>query len=233
MNISPSSTSEYMQLVYNITTKMRNRIRERGFVYLIKRIIYKFLKFFIEKRTIIIHKRDLCYDPPQEMTIPWVGKLDLLVCDKLLTSDSSYMLQIKETSELSQREIEDRFHNGDICFLVKDENGTLAHFSWVCFKKRYIEHVDYLLKLKEDEASVYNCYTFEKYRGFSIYPWALTNIQKFLKIKGIRNVYIEISMSNVASIMGAKKAGFMAIANIKYVCVFKVIKFKKRVENKA
>lgn len=204
----------------------------RKIVYLAQRIISKFGKFVIDRRAMVMYKRNLRYGWSENIMPPAIYKLNLVVYDKLNSSNISYMRQIAKTSELTQREIEDRFRNGDICFLVTDENGILAHFIWVCFKKRYIEYVDHLLKLKEDEASVYNGYTFEEYRGFSIYPWVLVNIQKFLKTKGIQNVYADININNSASIKGVKKAGFELIGDIKFVSVFRVIKFKKIIENK-
>ncbi|EPY2271625.1 hypothetical protein ACXAUS_000410 [Clostridium sporogenes] len=96
-------------------------------------------------------------------------------------------------------------------------NGQIAHYSCVAFKRHAIREINKIFILPTEGIYIFNCYTFEKYRGKHLYYIML----KFLS-REYKNLdqYIVVSRYNNISYHVIKKAGFFKIAEFKYKKVF-------------
>lgn len=205
------------------------KIKEKGIAYCFRRLIEICISFIFQKRVTIIYEKDLVSNSKVHIKLQRKGKFILNVHTDLTTLENNSKLQIEQSSYLQTNEMKDRFVNGGICFLVKDEEEKLVHYAWACLGRRYIEFVDKNIRLNSSEAFIFNCYTFEEYRGLSIYPWTLVKIQEYFKRNDFKKIYIDALPRNVPSTKGIKKAGFIPYSKLILLIFLKFIKtFKQR-----
>lgn len=96
-------------------------------------------------------------------------------------------------------------------------NNQIAHYSCVAFKSHAIREINKIFILPTEGIYIFNCYTFQKYRGKHLYYIML----KFLS-REYKNLdkYIVVSRDNKISYHVIKKAGFFKIAEFKYKKIF-------------
>ncbi|EPY6470890.1 hypothetical protein ACWO4B_001520 [Clostridium sporogenes] len=96
-------------------------------------------------------------------------------------------------------------------------NGQIAHYSCVAFKRHAIREINKIFILPTEGIYIFNCYTFEKYRGKHLYYIMLKFLSREYKKL---DQYIVVSRYNKISYHVIKKAGFFKIAEFKYKKVF-------------
>lgn len=107
------------------------------------------------------------------------------------------------------------FDSGAFLFLVS-VGGRLAHTSWVSLRHDGAVFDALFREIDFGEAGYIGpCNTFEQFRGSGLYPYALTNIFRFLMERGIRRAVISTRNTNNASIRGIVKAGFMPFRTVR------------------
>lgn len=100
-------------------------------------------------------------------------------------------------------------------FTYKDGSGAIGHISWI-YKKNDPNRIIYLC---DNEAEIKYALTFEPCRGKGLYPATLIKIQRYLKEKGYKRVFIGVNEDNTSSIRGIQKAGFNFASRIKLIKV--------------
>ena len=98
-------------------------------------------------------------------------------------------------------------------FFIFKKNGVIGHISWIYYR----QNPNRIIKLADYEAEIKYCLTVPKYRGRRLYPATLVKIQRYLKDKGYKRVFICVNLDNNASIRGIQKAEFEPIAKIKLI----------------
>jgi RimJ/RimL family protein N-acetyltransferase len=93
------------------------------------------------------------------------------------------------------------------CFVV-EEDGRLLHASWVTTSAAWAREVGRYLGPPSGDAYVYESFTRSDARGRGIYPLALAGILTALASEGIKDVWVGVEASNLASRRAMEKAGF-------------------------
>ncbi|UJA31175.1 hypothetical protein [Clostridium sporogenes] len=129
------------------------------------------------------------------------------------------ILNEKDLESLSQKKsqtLKGEIAQGNIIYgiIINDQ---IAHYSCVAFKSHAIREINKIFILPTEGIYIFNCYTFEKYRGKQLYYIML----KFLS-REYKNLdkYIVVSRYNKISYHVIKKAGFFKIAEFKYKKIF-------------
>lgn len=108
--------------------------------------------------------------------------------------------------------------SGDIGYYAYINNKCI-HRSWVKSNEQVVyPHWACPIKLKTNQYFIHYCETAPQARGKGVYPSILSNIADDFKNKG--EVLISINANNIASITGAKKAGFRGREKIKVLVIF-------------
>ena len=99
-------------------------------------------------------------------------------------------------------------------FYVEDENGNLIHTSYVipkCFKFPFLKKADY---------EIGPCHTYSEYRGKGIYPMVLRYITSHVGEQD-STFYMIVDSTNISSIRGVLKAGFVQCGTVRKSRIFK------------
>lgn len=189
-----------------ILAKAKTLIMNEGYPSLLRKIFGLPQRMIYNKRDFYVYRHNLIhfstFDPPAPHCL-FVSSLAQL---------ESY--QASKGLEVHQFEKDSitafcRGHTGAMLVLIR---GAIAHWSWVAFNRN--SKIDVLSPLFRYNNAVYigNCYTKPLFRGNGYFPYALTEICKFIKAAGYSAAYLVVSPSNLSSIRGVNKAGFECIA---------------------
>ena len=99
-------------------------------------------------------------------------------------------------------------------FIYK-KNGAIGHISWIYYKN----DPNRIIELRKDEGEVKYSLTLPELRGKGIYPDVLIEVQRYLKGKGYKRLFICTREDNLASVRGIEKAGFTFITKINLIKV--------------
>ena len=108
-------------------------------------------------------------------------------------------------------------------FIYKDKGGAIGHISWVYYRN----DPNRIIRLGLHEGEIKYSLTLEPYRGKNLYPLTLIQIQKYLRGKGYRRVFICVEERNLPSIRGIEKAGFKTISRLQLIKVMGIQLSKK------
>ena len=144
------------------------------------------------------------------------------------------LAKAKEESKESVHELVERiwFYECGFndCYVARNaDTGELCSVAWLIsandgklvdqgFKNR-------LPRLEEDELLLENCYTFEKYRGNSIMPSVIGELQGMARGKGFQRLTTCVRQDNVASLRAFRKLAFRKFEEIHEL---KILFFTKR-----
>ena len=101
-------------------------------------------------------------------------------------------------------------------FFISSSDSELQHISWIYYKG----DPNRIIRLREDEAEIKYCLTFDTFRGQGIYPSVLQSICQYLATSGYNRIFIAVDARNLPSIRGIQKAGFERTEAIRLVKVF-------------
>lgn len=93
-------------------------------------------------------------------------------------------------------------------YYIEIEN-KVVHESFL-FKKLHIQKL-----IRTSGPTIGDCKTIEEYKGKSIYPYVINYIANQELEKGAKEVFINVSPSNISSIKGIEKAGFKPFLHVK------------------
>ncbi len=103
-------------------------------------------------------------------------------------------------------------------FFIKKNNGAIGHISWIYYKG----DPNRIIELDSDEGEIKYSLTLPELRGKGFYPATLIRIQRFLREKGYKRVFICAREDNRPSIKGIEKAGFKRVAEVNLVKIMGV-----------
>lgn len=123
---------------------------------------------------------------------------------------------IDTISVIDPQEVDRRFANGDLCFIVHDGQRCLG-FTWAHTGDCYIRGAAERLTLDPHSVYLYNIFTVEEMRGKGIYDAIQEKFFRYYKEKQVMRVYAMIEKDNLIIKNILLKAGFMIKTHIHYV----------------
>lgn len=123
---------------------------------------------------------------------------------------------IDTISVVGPSEIDRRFKNGDLCFLVQDGRRCLG-FTWGHTGDCYIRGAAERLTLDPQSAYLYGTFTIEEMRRKGIYDAIQEAFFRYYKERNVTRVYTMIEKDNLIMKEAFLKAGFKIKSHIHYV----------------
>jgi GNAT superfamily N-acetyltransferase len=116
------------------------------------------------------------------------------------------------TSHETQR----RFAAGSRCFVALVE-GVIVAYSWLSRDLERIGELERAMRMRPDEAYIWDCATLAPFRRQGIYSALLAHVAARLRSEGIRRVWIGASLRNHPSLKGFVHAGFQPALTVIYL----------------
>jgi GNAT superfamily N-acetyltransferase len=113
------------------------------------------------------------------------------------------------------REVRRRFTAGSRCFAARVD-GAIAAYGWVSQGVERIGELERSLRMRSDEAYIWDCATLPPYRRCGLYTALLGHIAASLRGEGIHRLWIGASLQNRPSIRGFAAAGFRPVIRLTY-----------------
>ena len=93
-------------------------------------------------------------------------------------------------------------------------DGELAGYGWVSFEEEYIGELRLRLRLRPQEAYLWDCVTLPPYRRQHLYSALLAHAAADLRQAGIERIWIGADRDNLPSQGGIALAGFQHVADL-------------------
>jgi len=110
-------------------------------------------------------------------------------------------------------EVRRRLRLGRRCYAARVD-GRLAAYGWVSFGEELIGELDLRVRLRPDEAYIWNCATLPAFRRRHLYSALLVYIARELGKAGAKRLWIGADLENVSSQRGIARAGFTHVADL-------------------
>ncbi len=108
-----------------------------------------------------------------------------------------------------------RLDRGEQFWTAQNEQ-RIVSYCWATGHPVEIGEVRCVIRPRPDEIYLYDAFTFEPYRGRSLYPAVLHHILTGSRDAGLRRALIFVMSDNTASIRGVQKAGFKEFQRVTY-----------------
>jgi GNAT superfamily N-acetyltransferase len=109
-----------------------------------------------------------------------------------------------------------RFVAGSRCFAgILD--GAIVAYSWLSRGQEHIGEWEHSVRLRSDEAYIWDCATLARYRGKGVYSALLSYVITTLRREGVRRAWIGVALHNRASRKGFARAGFRPAIGVFYI----------------
>lgn len=115
-------------------------------------------------------------------------------------------------------EVQRRFNAGSRCFSAWVA-GKIASYSWVSWGMECIGEFERSLRMRPDEAYIWDCATLSPYRRKGLYTALLRYVASTLHQQGTRRMWIAAALNNQPSIRGFTAAGFRPAIRLTYLRV--------------
>jgi ribosomal protein S18 acetylase RimI-like enzyme len=109
--------------------------------------------------------------------------------------------------------VQHRLDHGSRCYAAWTQ-GHLAAYGWVSFKEEEIGELGLRVRLRPNEAYVWDCATLPDYRRYGLYSAVLVHITRALRAEGLGALWIGANANNWPSQAGIDRAGFLAVADL-------------------
>jgi GNAT superfamily N-acetyltransferase len=109
-----------------------------------------------------------------------------------------------------------RFTAGSRCFTARVA-GEIACYGWVSWGSESIGELECELRLRPDEAYIWDCATLEPFRQRGVYGALLRRIAATLRAEGVNRLWIGASTSNEPSLRAFASAGFQPAVRLTFV----------------
>jgi GNAT superfamily N-acetyltransferase len=106
-----------------------------------------------------------------------------------------------------------RFSMGRHCHIARVE-GKIAAYGWITFDEEGIGELGLIIRLKKDEAYIWDCATLPAYRGQRLYPALLIHMLGELQNAGLQRVWIGTDADNLPSQSGVALVAFQPVVDI-------------------
>lgn len=151
-----------------------------------------------------------------------------LVKIKLL--DITRASDLNQIKTVSEKKIEMRFKNGDLCFIT-EKSGKLLSFHWLQTQGRhYVQPIGQWIDIKTREAVIYDVHVNKNYRGLRINGFVYSNILTHCRNNFINRVWIYTDKSNIQNIKGLNALNFHNYGysfSIKFNNKYRLIQYKE------
>ena len=117
--------------------------------------------------------------------------------------------------------VQRRFTAGSRCFVARID-GAIAGYGWISQGVEHIGELERELRMRPDEAYIWDCATLPLFRRQGIYSALLEYIAAALRDEGIRRLWIGASLKNRPSLRGFANAGFQPAITIIYIRLLSV-----------
>jgi len=170
------------------------------------------IEWHAAQKPIVINKR-LVFERPLN------GKIQLLDCQ--------VPVQFRALSAEDQVSCVSKEYIDDIIDLIKHKNILVKGFvhekdvcqlEVTCREEEIVALIPPFCSANR-AAFIYNCYTHPDYRGYNLYPAALSWLLSCIRVQGFKRAFLRTHPRNTSSIKGAVKAGFNLRGAI-YHCSF-------------
>jgi hypothetical protein len=136
----------------------------------------------------------------------------------LLSRDDMEALESHEESLATAGEYLNRLDRGCLCLAAKI-NGQIASYSW-CDPTR-MSYKNRTLRLKANEAYLFDARTYQEFRGKNIAPYIRHKLYGIMKARGVDTFYSITLLSNTASMRFKRKLDSRPTELSLYVGLFK------------
>jgi len=181
--------------------------------------------YFVAYRKLVLYEHDL-------MNVPRVEpKIQINV--RQANSDDMEKLVEKSVNErkVNKRKyrmlVWERFKAGHWCFIAERADEILG-YAWIAFPELYVIEIERNMSFEEDEAMIYDVYTFSSYRGKGIAPKIYEESIYSLKKSDYKKLYIAILEQNKPSRKTAEKLNFKPIKTITFLKIFGIKNYSVR-----
>jgi GNAT superfamily N-acetyltransferase len=114
-------------------------------------------------------------------------------------------------------EIRRRFAAGSRCFVARGSDGHIAGYGWVSRGEERIGELERTLRMRPDEAYIWDCATLAPYRRRGVYTALLLAMADALGGAGVRRLWIGAARGNRPSLGGFARAGFQPVASVTFL----------------
>lgn len=202
-------------------SRFTNKIKQNGIRWVLNIMWALIVNLVFRKRTLLILEKDL-------------DKIDLAEAKinpeyKLISRND--IIKILNLKHLKEGILNEYLENKSKC-LGAFWNDRVIGYCWVHFRKYYFPFFDYYLKIKDKEAYIGPAFVDPEFRGKRLYGALMSRLFVNLKKNGCLLVYGSVWDTNIASIKGVKKIGFLPVNYIKVIRIFKKIVYKKQGQRK-
>src|SRR5262249_39384832 len=119
------------------------------------------------------------------------------------------------------RLVQQRLASGRRCFTAC-VTGSIAAYGWVSRSTECIGELERPIRLREDEAYIWDCATLAPFRRKLLYSALLSHVAAVLRDEGLQHLWIGASLRNQPSIQGFAAARFQPAAKFTYARLFSV-----------
>lgn len=119
----------------------------------------------------------------------------------------------------SPEQVSERFASGRRCFAAWVGN-QIASICWVSQNPECIGELEREIRLRPDEAYIWDCLTLPDFRRRRLYSALLSFMLGALKSEGVYRVWIGSSLDNLPSIRAFSNAGFQPVISLIYLRMF-------------
>lgn len=130
-------------------------------------------------------------------------------------------------------EIRRRFAAGSRCFVARVGDGDIAGYGWVSRGEERIGELERTLRMRPEEAYIWDCATLPPYRRRGVYTALLLAMADALRGAGVRRVWIGAARGNRPSLGGFARAGFQPVASVTFLRALGLRRFWLRAEASA
>lgn len=109
-----------------------------------------------------------------------------------------------------------RFAAGSRCF-VAQVKGEIASYGWVSRGIESIGELERSLRMRPDEAYIWDCATLPAFRRRGLYSALLRHIAAALREEGVHRLWIGASVENHPSLRGFATAGFRPAVRVTFI----------------
>lgn len=117
--------------------------------------------------------------------------------------------------------VQQRFTAGSRCFVAQID-GAIVGYGWVSRGVERIGELERSVRMRPDEAYVWDCATLSPFRRQGLYSALLGYIAAILQREGVSRLWIGSSLWNHPSLRGFANAGFQPAITIVYARLLRV-----------
>ncbi len=221
--VNDKFSSKVKYRIFRVLAELYSLINEKQFLIAFKKVGHYSRRLI--KSYIFLNQKLIVYRKSLKNSLPTIQpEIELNFC---MANQEDIPKLVHVMGLASPKAIEQRFKNGELCFVAKKEE-EIIHYSWICFGSVYMNEIEKEEKFDDSTPIIYDVFTQPQYRGKKIFPYALSQEFNYLSQKGHSYVYICALANNKSSIHGIKRAGFEVWQMIRYVKILGIKKYYSR-----